>query len=104
MFVVNSNLQLEKDGKVVPPEEYFNILIPGHLGNIPIPDITEVSDQQNNPCIQLYSVLREELPWSTFMSAVMLGGKNYILTVQLQLQKGQYFHTYYYKGTQSIIN
>lgn len=69
-FVVNEKMQLTPDGEEIPPESYQCAIV-GKALPVPVPEVSSLSPGDARP---LFTVLKEELPESTFFGAVMLGG------------------------------
>lgn len=72
VFVVNESLQLDEEGRPVPPEEYNVILVPSLLAGIPVPPTRALNADSG---LHLYDVLKCSLPESAYMASIMLGGE-----------------------------
>ena len=70
-FIINENLQVTQTGQVIPLTAYETVILPSHLHSIPMPTVTAIDPA---PVVNLYDLLEELLPPSTYMTAVLLGG------------------------------
>ena len=69
---LNETLQFNGEGDSIPPEEYSVIMLPGCLKKVPIP--ATIADQPP-ACEALFRLLRNELPPSTYLASIMMGGE-----------------------------
>ena len=73
-YIVNSKIQISSNGAQIATEDYKVFLVPDHLDNIPIPEMAQTRNVHQN-VQQLYHLL-EDMPASTYMAAVLMGGKH----------------------------
>ena len=70
-FVIDDRHHFNRLGELIPPEERHSIIVPSKLIHARVPMIVA---GDGDAVTQLYTAMQQELPSSTFMAAVLLGG------------------------------
>lgn len=87
VFAVNSFLQLNRDGAVIPEADYEVWLDKGNFKQVPVPTVQKVDSKSVKP---LYQALENEFSQPTYMTCVLMGGR-LLITQDLKLFSSRTF-------------